>query len=136
MKKATIGRWWYDNNSTSYSYIQNDGNMFDLEAKSEVTIYGIDLPRNSLDDTFEVEVYVTKAAGLDVSFAGKEHDPAKWTLVANTYVTLSKSGIMITLDTPFSIGANEKRGIYVTFKENGFLISLVEDNPLILELWL
>ena len=72
MNNPTIGCWWYDNNSTSYSYQTNNGNMFDLEAKSDVTIYGMIFPEMILMGLCEVRVYVTKAAGLNVSFAGKE----------------------------------------------------------------
>lgn len=115
----TIGRWKYDESWEGKPYYGTDGQMFDLEAKSDVSVYGIDLPRSS-DSPVGIEVYVTTG-----SFVGKETEPAKWTRVAKKDVILSKSGRMMILDTPFSISANSRRGVYVTFTGGWKLVTLV-----------
>ena len=118
--RTTIGRWKDDESWNGLSYYGTDGQMFDLEAKSDVSVYGIDIPRSS-DSPVAVEVYVTIG-----SFVGKEHDPAKWTRVAEKEITLSKSGRMMVLDTPFSISANSTKGVYVTFTGDWSLVTLVD----------
>ena len=92
-----------------------DGIMFDLETNEDITITGFEINMN--EGTSVAEVWYRHG-----SIQMHESDASGWNFLSQTFVTGNGSGTSTYLDVEdLQIMAGSTFGIYITFRENGWL---------------
>lgn len=100
--------------SLTTTYAHNNGqsgNMFDIVASTAVTITGFDV---NIDNTCDIEVYITTAGG---SHVGQEQNSGAWTLVGSS-ASVPSLGAGVASPVPLvlnvTIGSGQTQAFYVT----------------------
>lgn len=103
---------WYLNSQWTFSSHVH-GNMFDIEAKTDITIYGLKIFMYQDTDTF-VDVWTKKG-----SYVGAEHRPVLWTKVMDsTRINISNNMGIIQFVSSLQVSAGSVQSFHVKISES------------------